>query len=70
MVTAAVRVVNVIGSNLFKGLFYGDIVDVSSGSEVNSGCGGSSLAYHFIHYNHHHHSYYHHNQLHHHLHHT
>ena len=66
MVTATVRVVVVIGSNLSKCLFCGD---VSSGNEVISGSSCSSLANYFNHYNHYHLHHYHNNKLHHHLHH-
>ena len=50
IVTAALRVVVVISSDLFNCMFCGSICGVGSGSGVNSGCGGSSLAHQFNHY--------------------
>ena len=71
IVTAVVSVVVLICSNIINCIFCGGICKVVSGSGVNSGCGGSSLAHQSHPYqfnkNHHHH---HHNQLNHHLHHT
>ena len=46
IVTAVVSVVVLISSNTFNRIFCGGICSVVSGSVVNSGCGGSSLAYH------------------------
>ena len=46
VVTAVVSVVVLISSNTFNFIFCGGICSVVSGSVVNSGCGGSSLAYH------------------------
>ena len=50
MVTAAVRVVVVISSDLFDCMFCGSICGFVSCSGVGSGCGGSSLAHQFNHY--------------------
>ena len=53
IVTAAARGVVVIRSNLFKCTFYGGVCGFVRGRDVNSCCGGSSLAHHFHHYQHH-----------------
>ena len=47
MVTAAVRVVVVISTNLFNCIFLGGIHGIGSCSGVNRGCCGSSIAHHF-----------------------
>ena len=44
MVTAAVRVLVVISSNLFKCMFCGGICGIISDNDDNSGCAGSSFA--------------------------
>ena len=49
MVTAVVKVVVVISSNLFECLFCGGICGIISGNDVNGGYGGSPFAYHFHH---------------------
>ena len=49
MVTAAVRVVVVISSDLFNWLFCGSPCSFGSCSGVSSSCGGSSLAHQFNH---------------------
>ena len=50
IVTAAVRVVVVISSDLFNCMFCGSICSFGSRSGVSSSCGGSSLAHQFKHY--------------------
>ena len=50
MVTAAVRVVVVISSDLFHCMFCGSICSFGSAIGVSSSCSGSSLAHKFNHY--------------------
>ena len=53
MVTAAVRVLVVISSNLFNCIFFHRIHCIGSCSGVNRGCCGSSIAHHFHTYHYH-----------------
>ena len=64
MVISVVKVAVVIRKNLFISMFGGCICGVGSG--VNSGCGGSSVAYHHhhYHYNYNHHNHHRHKKFH------